>query len=73
MATLNAICDQHEHMEGCPHRELRRHVLAVAIEAVEGVLAAHGYPDPTRAYEALHVAIGGRRRGHEYRRRRRGG
>ena len=49
MTGLNVICDQYEHRDGLPDRELRRHALAVAIEAAERVLAAHGYPDPNRA------------------------
>jgi hypothetical protein len=54
---LNTVCDTHAHDPGLPDRDLRRHALAAAIRAAEAVLAAHGYPDPSRAVEVLHVAL----------------
>lgn len=57
MTTLNSVCDTHDHDPGLPDRDLRRHALAAAIRAAEALLAAHGYPDPERGTEVLHVAL----------------
>lgn len=57
MPALNSVCDTHEHEPGLPDEPLRGHVLAAAIRVAEAELVAHGYPDPERALEALHVAM----------------
>ena len=41
----------------CPTNRSRAHVLAAAIRVAETILRSHGYPDPTRSLEILHVAI----------------
>ena len=57
MVTLNSVCDTHGHDPGLPDRVLRGHVLAAAIRAAQRVLSAHGYGDPERSLEILHIAI----------------
>lgn len=57
MAILNSVCDHHAHAEGLPDPDLRGHALAAAIRAAEAVLTFHGYGDPERSAEILHVAI----------------
>jgi hypothetical protein len=54
---LNEACDVHGHDPGLPDRALRGHVLRLAMEAAERVLASHGYAAPERALETLHVAL----------------
>jgi len=56
-AALSPVCASHEHGDGLPDPELRNHVLAQAIRVVEDELRQHGYDDPERSAEILHVAI----------------
>ncbi len=55
--TLNSVCDGHDHAPGLPDEPLRAHVLAAAIRTGEEMLRSHGYADPERAIEVLHVAL----------------
>ena len=55
--TLNPVCDGHGHDPGLPDEPLRAHALAAALRAAERVLDAHGYGDPERSAEILHVAL----------------
>jgi hypothetical protein len=58
MAALNSKCGvTHEHDDGLPDSALRAHVLRLAMETVEQALTAHGYPQPERGIEILHVAL----------------
>lgn len=57
MDDLTPACLEHEHDPGLPDRELRDHLLAMAIRQVEAELREHGYTDTTRSLEILHVAI----------------
>ena len=56
-AALSQVCAGHEHGDDLPDAELRNHVLAQAIRVVEDDLRKHGYADPERSAEILHVAI----------------
>ena len=55
--TLNSVCDHHGHDPGLPEPDMRAHVLAAATRTAEQLLRAHGYTDPERAIEVLHVAL----------------
>ena len=57
MDDLNSVCKDHGHEPGLPDRSLRNHVLAQAIRLAEAELREHGYDDPERATEILHVAL----------------
>jgi len=50
-------CETHEHEPGLPDRGLRNHILAQCIRVVEQELQEHGYDDPERSLEVLHVAL----------------
>ncbi len=54
---LNTICDEHGHESGLPDEPLRAHVLAAAVRTAEEMLRSHGYSDPERSLEVLHVAL----------------
>jgi len=56
-AALSPVCVDHEHGDELPSAGLRQHVLAEAIRVVEVELRRHGYPDPERSAEILHIAI----------------
>lgn len=54
---LNEACRDHDHQGGLPDREMRRHLLAMAIRQVQAELRDHGYADTTRSLEIIEVAL----------------
>lgn len=56
MTQLNRLCDNHDHEPGLPDRDMRAHILDVALRAAEAAMTAHGI-NVERSVEILHVAV----------------